>query len=314
METDLIKLIKRINERVVPIDEPIEPASEVARTNDDDIADGPVLKTGKRARPIQPGPRRQERLESARKALSNWCLTLWNAAYSHCVWGPEVLLPDTVLTKLASRARIKTISDIKNEVPEWPWADEYGDIVLKLLEAIDSAWHEENERKKVEKKAKRAKISAGNKVKREGDRLDTAQQERGLASLAHHPSGPSYPSSQTYSPSSAVSVHMYDASTYAYHPTTNMYHANSQIQFYDPSTEAYHPRLVPSTEAYYPSTQAYQPSQAYDTSVQQQQSAFSCFSLEAHSGARSEHSYSSTPHAGSSTGAFNSFQLAHGPW
>jgi hypothetical protein len=193
MEMDLLRIIKRINERVVYPKSP-NPTSEVVLTNDDeqldDIVEESILPTGKRVR--QPGCRRQERLEAARNALSNWCQSVWKAEYSHCIWGPEVLLPDTVLTKLASRARIKTVSDIKNEVPEWLWADEHGDAILKLLEPIDLAWHEEGERKKVEKKAKRAKISAERKVKWEEDRLAkaqkaTAQRKAALSAQACHP-------------------------------------------------------------------------------------------------------------------------------
>lgn len=178
---ELIKLIERINERVMP-QESQSSISEIVPTNgdeqmDDIQAEGPALQTGKRARAVrQPGCRREERLGAARNALSRWCQAIWKTEYSHCIWGPEVLLPDTVLTKLASRARIKTISDIKNEVPEWLWVDEYGEAVLKLLEPIDAAWHEENERKKTENKAKRAKVSADKRVKREEDRLVKARQ------------------------------------------------------------------------------------------------------------------------------------------
>ena len=178
MEADLLRLITRINERAAPLE------SHVIKLENDDqtleglddiqITDGPPLHTGKRVRQL--GCRRQERLEAARNVLSNWCQTLWKLEYSHCIWGPEILLPDTVLTKLASRARIRTVSDIKNEVPEWLWADEYGETVLKLLEPIDSAWQDENERKKEESKAKRAKASADKKVKREEDRLVKARQ------------------------------------------------------------------------------------------------------------------------------------------
>ena len=146
---------------------------------DDIQADGPAssLQTGKWARAMRPpGCRHEEHLGAARNALSCWCQTIWKTEYSHCIWGPEVLLPDTVLTKLASRARIKTISDIKNKVPEWLWVDEYGKAVLKLLEPINAAWHEENKHKKAENKVKCAKVSADKKVKQEEDRLVKAQQ------------------------------------------------------------------------------------------------------------------------------------------
>jgi hypothetical protein len=142
--------------------------------DDIQVIDELTPQTGKRVR--QPGCRRQERLEAARNVLSNWRRSVWKVQYSHCIWGPEILLPDTVLTKLASRAKIKTVSDIQREIPEWLWTDEYGDIILRLLEPIDLAWHEETERKKEENKAKRAKVTADKKVKREEDRLAKARQ------------------------------------------------------------------------------------------------------------------------------------------
>jgi hypothetical protein len=75
-------------------------------------------------------------------------------------------MPDPLLTKLATCAHLKTLSDIKNEIPEWQWADEYGEEVLTLLAPIDVAWHEENKQMKAENKAKRARVSAENKAKR----------------------------------------------------------------------------------------------------------------------------------------------------
>jgi hypothetical protein len=175
LEKDLLRLIERINERLTPIEsQAIQLENDEQTLDDIQVIDGPAPQTGKRAR--QPGCRRQERLEAARNVLSNWRQTVWKSEFSHCIWGPEVLLPDTVLTKLASRAKIKTVSDIKNEIPEWLWEDEYGDILLKLLEPIDLAWHEEAERKREENKVKRAKVSADKKVKREEDRLANARQ------------------------------------------------------------------------------------------------------------------------------------------
>jgi hypothetical protein len=134
------------------------------------------------------------------------------------------LLPDTVLTKLASRARIKTVADIKNEVPEWLWADEYGDAILQLLEPIDLAWHEESERTKAEKKAKRAKISAERKVKRDEDRLAkarqaTAQRRTALSAQVYHPNIQQYQSVFTCVPL-AASIPQAEGSTgmfYSYH-------------------------------------------------------------------------------------------------
>ena len=86
--------------------------------------------------------------------LMNWRYKTWQTDCKDCVWGPNFLLPDTILTKIATRARIQMLCELKEELPEWIWADEYGKSVLKLLEPIDRLWHEENEQKKVENKAK----------------------------------------------------------------------------------------------------------------------------------------------------------------
>jgi len=48
---------------------------------------------------------------------------------------------------LASRARLKTVSDIKEEIPEWLWADKHSGDILKALEPIDLAWEEDNARR-----------------------------------------------------------------------------------------------------------------------------------------------------------------------
>ena len=342
MEKDLLGLIGRINERIVstrsqnPISETVDDDEQMGDVQvADGPLDGPALQTGNLKRVRRPGCRRQKRLEAARNSLSNWRQTVWKVEYSNCIWGPEVLLPDAVLKKLASRARIKTVLDIKDEVPEWLWVDEYGDLVLKLLEPIDSEWYEENEKKKEDKKAKKAKTTADKKVKREGNRLEksrqaTVERTQRRASLTTQTtqaySGPSTQAYAAYHPSTHAYA-AYHPSTHAYaayHPNTHAYAAyHPNTQTYDPSTQtyaayspsthayaAYHPPSTgtqayaayhpPSTHAYaayhLPSTQAYavyhpsayahaayRPStQAYDPSIQQQKSVFTC-PLIAHS-------------------------------
>ena len=312
MDTDLLRLIERINERIVPT----RSQNPISETVDDDeqmgdVADGPLdgpaLQTGNLKRVRQPGCRRQKRLEAAQKSLSNWRQTVWKAEYSNCIWGPEVLLPDAVLKKLASRARIKTVSDIKDEVPEWLWVDEYGDLVLKLLEPIDSEWYEENEKKKEDKKAKKAKITADKKVKREHDRLEKSRQA--TVSRTQHRASLTTQTTQAYPGPSTQAYVAYHPSTHAYaayHPNTQTYAAYSPgthayAAYHPPSTHAYAAYHPPSTQAYAayypPSTQAYaayhpsayayaaySPStpQAYDPSIQQQKSIFTC-PLIAHS-------------------------------
>lgn len=99
------------------------------------------------------------------------------------------MLPDTILTKLITRAQIQTLIDVKEEIPEWIWIDEYGEAVLKLLEPIDRSWHEENEQTKAANKAKCAKVSAENKAIRDEARLAKAREttSRCRAASTYHP-------------------------------------------------------------------------------------------------------------------------------
>jgi hypothetical protein len=120
--------------------------------NEDQGNKNTVLKANKQA--CRPGPRQKERLEACRNALTAWQHKTWQKDFKDCIWGPNVLLPETVLTKLASRTRIQTLDDIKEEIPDWIWADEYGNAILKLLKPIDRLWHEDHERQKAENKAK----------------------------------------------------------------------------------------------------------------------------------------------------------------
>ena len=124
----------------------------------------------------RPGARRKERREACRKALTDWRLSTWMTTN-----GPSTpltaLLPDTAITKLATRARINTLADIKEEIPEWDRADEYGEEVLRLLQPLDASWNEENERRKSERKEERARVNKENRIKRYEEYLLHKRQE-----------------------------------------------------------------------------------------------------------------------------------------
>ena len=63
------------------------------------------------------------------------------------------------------QAQIKTLDLIKEEIPGWILAKQYGEDVLKVLEPIDKGWIEETKQRKEENRAKRAKQSAENKIR-----------------------------------------------------------------------------------------------------------------------------------------------------
>jgi hypothetical protein len=195
-ETQFLALRSRIESRNMPsITHPVAPPTQAGEQNEahnGQPGEAPlgVERPETQKKPRHPGPRHAERLEACRNTLTNWRSSTWNRVFKHCIWGPSALLPDAVLTKLATQARLKTLADIQERIPEWGWADEYGEEILKLLEPIDNAWHEENERKKAENKVKRAQLSEENRIKRNEERLLQARQatvqRRAAATTSQH--------------------------------------------------------------------------------------------------------------------------------
>lgn len=175
---------------MVKVEETIQ--GQVGEVDESHIEDGASGKNSLSTSHKEPGCRRAERLESCRNTLTSWRTRTWVANFKLCAWGPEALMADTVLTKLASRARLKTIVDVEREIPEWSWVGRYGEEVLALLATIDAAWHEEKEQEKAEKKAKRKRISAEEKEKRDALRLvqrrqATAQRKAGAMASSARP-------------------------------------------------------------------------------------------------------------------------------
>jgi hypothetical protein len=83
------------------------------------------------------GPRREERRAACRGFLEKWRVDRWLENHREEVWGPDILLPDKVLTKLAAAASLQTKEDIKNEVEGWWLWERYSQEVLDGLKAID---------------------------------------------------------------------------------------------------------------------------------------------------------------------------------
>jgi len=61
----------------------------------------------------------------------------------------STILPNPILTTLASNAHIRTVEDIVTIInPPWIMARRHGEDVLKLLKTLDDAAREEHEREK----------------------------------------------------------------------------------------------------------------------------------------------------------------------
>ncbi|THG96112.1 hypothetical protein EW026_g5664 [Hermanssonia centrifuga] len=118
------------------------------------------------------GNRRGERLQSCRDALFHWRRRQWKNTYSKCIWGVESLLPDKILKQLAKAAHIRTMDDIKREIPDWIWVDDHGEDVIARLRPIDEQWNTERLEAAEENKAKRRRTSEENKNVRDEARRE----------------------------------------------------------------------------------------------------------------------------------------------
>lgn len=106
---------------------------------------------------------RGERLANACQALVQWriktCLTF-------CApFTGEAILPDSVLTTLASNARIQSLSDMAAALrSSWAFKDEHGKEVLRILrEADDSFKLASDTARQQEKEAKKTSSRAAQK-------------------------------------------------------------------------------------------------------------------------------------------------------
>lgn len=97
------------------------------------------------------GPRREQRRAACRDFLSKWRIDCWLKNHGDEVWGPEVLLPDKVLTKLAATASLQTKEDIRNEVEGWWLWETYSQEVLDGLKSIDTRFEETKAAKEAER-------------------------------------------------------------------------------------------------------------------------------------------------------------------
>ena len=121
--------------------------------------------------PKRTGRRCEDRLQCCRDAINEWRSRTWLEKDSNCAWGPSMLLPNTVLTKLATRSHILTVEDIKKELPDWDhFADEQGPAVLELIQKTDIIWNEGHTCELQDKKEIRKRRSTENKELREEER------------------------------------------------------------------------------------------------------------------------------------------------
>lgn len=107
-----------------------------------------------------PKTRRKEHLKNARSALDSWRINTYLKDYGSTSLTPEVLLPDKMLTSLASK-RAKTVEEIAVLVSTWAFVEEHAADVLRILTRVDDLEREERLRNNRVRKEARKQVRAG---------------------------------------------------------------------------------------------------------------------------------------------------------
>lgn len=116
--------------------------------------------------------RRGDHLKSVRTSLLQWRITAIKR-YRPQPFTAVVLLPDNILTKLASNARLFTLEDLQQEIkPPWVWASIHGEEVLQLLKRHDDNLMAERETVKRAKQAEDAREKERIRMEKERGRLE----------------------------------------------------------------------------------------------------------------------------------------------
>lgn len=136
------------SEQSSPVAEPADRASMDQHTPP---SDSPLDTVAHRDNERGAVKRRDQHLEEARKLLLRWRRSTYHSAYPYAIWAEEGLMPDVVVTALATYRRWRTPEDLQFAAAEWMWRDRHADEVLKLLKDLDERVDAEKEVAKREK-------------------------------------------------------------------------------------------------------------------------------------------------------------------
>lgn len=143
---------------------PSSPSTSESESSDSEA--GTSAKPARKRKGTGLGRRTGEWLSTAHTTLETWRDSVWEELYSSCIWGPTTLLPDKVLTSLATWHKLKDVDGIRENLPEWSYAATHGRDVLHALQPVDQQYT----RSKTDKAAQKAAESAQKKVARDEER------------------------------------------------------------------------------------------------------------------------------------------------
>ena len=94
--------------------------------------------------------RAQQHLQNVRAALVSWRLKTATRDFPFSSFTSAVILPDPILTSIASNRRLATSHDLETLLSvKWAFLERYGDEVLSLVRAMDDEDSQLREMKKL---------------------------------------------------------------------------------------------------------------------------------------------------------------------
>lgn len=108
--------------------------------------------------------------------MDKWRFATWFGQYKKRPWGVQGLLPDTVLTSLASKARLNNVDDLVRAGWSPTMAEKHGAELLTILGVFDTRFQLGREAAKRERaEQKKRETAARREEKREAERAERAQ-------------------------------------------------------------------------------------------------------------------------------------------
>lgn len=123
------------------------------------------------------------RLTLCRQVLEDWRYDCWKRDYRYCSWGVTGVMPDQVLSKLASSVEIETDDNLLEAVSDWGYASKYSHEILLLLKDADH-------KQQLESQAQHMKTRQTNKKCKLGDLERNEEQQNSEGPIHHGPLAP----------------------------------------------------------------------------------------------------------------------------
>jgi pyruvate/2-oxoglutarate dehydrogenase complex dihydrolipoamide acyltransferase (E2) component len=123
--------------------------------------------------------RKGEAEEECKELLTAWQRDMWLLQYSDCSFGPQGLLPDKILKKLAQDQSICSMEDMRTtpSVSEWVWLPEHAEEVLELLRPINKRFAAQEENKRQQQQEQKQRKAAEQKAETQKHREEKKQLE-----------------------------------------------------------------------------------------------------------------------------------------